>query len=315
WRRAAVVLLLLAGLAGGAFAGRRYLSGALAPAPGTLVVQSKPSGLAVFVDGRPFGPTPARIELAPGPHILELRGGDTPRVLPITVAPGATISHYVELASASRPASGQLDVRSEPAGARVFVDGQEAGVAPLLLANLSPGEHVVELQRDGATVRHVVTIEAGATSTLVAPVVAAPAGPASGWIAIRAPIAVQIYESGRLVGSSESERIMVPAGRRELEIVNTTLGFRTTRTVTVAPGATAVVSLALPNGVVHLNAIPWAEVWVDGRRVGETPIGNLSLPIGPHEIVFRHPVHGERRHAVSVTLAAPVRLSVDFTRP
>jgi len=49
-----------------------------------------------------------------------------------------------------------------------------------------------------------------------------------------------------------------------------------------------------------------------GRRVGETPIGNLSVSIGPHEVVFKHPQLGEKRHAISVTLDAPVRLSVDM---
>jgi hypothetical protein len=63
---------------------------------------------------------------------------------------------------------------------------------------------------------------------------------------------------------------------------------------------------------VNLQALPWAEVWIDGQRVGETPIGNLSVPIGPHEVVFKHPQFGEKRHAISVTLSAPVRLSVDM---
>ena len=65
-------------------------------------------------------------------------------------------------------------------------------------------------------------------------------------------------------------------------------------------------------GVVNLNAAPWAEVWIDGRRVGETPIGNLSVSIGPHEVVFKHPQLGEKRQAISVTLGAPLRVSVDM---
>ena len=70
--------------------------------------------------------------------------------------------------------------------------------------------------------------------------------------------------------------------------------------------------MELPQGVVNINASPWAEVLIDGRRVGETPIGNLPMSIGPHEVVFRHPQLGEKRQAVSVTLKAPVRLSIDM---
>jgi hypothetical protein len=105
---------------------------------------------------------------------------------------------------------------------------------------------------------------------------------------------------------------MVAAGRHELDFVSESLGYRASRVVQVAPGKIAALALDLPQGVINLNAAPWAEVWIDGRRVGDTPIGNLSIAIGPHEVVFKHPQLGEKRHAISVSLGAPVRLSVDM---
>ena len=115
----------------------------------------------------------------------------------------------------------------------------------------------------------------------------------SGWIAITAPADLQVYEGGRLVGSSRTDRIMVAVGRHELEIVNETLGYRAVRTVDVAPGLVAAVKPDWPKGSLAVNALPWAEVSIDGERVGETPIGSVAVPIGTHEIVFRHP--GPRR--------------------
>ena len=61
-----------------------------------------------------------------------------------------------------------------------------------------------------------------------------------------------------------------------------------------------------------VNAIPWAEVLVDGNRVGETPIGSIAVPIGTHEVVFRHPELGERRMTVTVTTGEPVKVGVDL---
>ena len=61
-----------------------------------------------------------------------------------------------------------------------------------------------------------------------------------------------------------------------------------------------------------MNASPWAQVWIDGTQVGDTPLGDLSVPIGPHEFWFRHPQFGEKRYAVSVTLIQPVYLTVDM---
>jgi hypothetical protein len=107
---------------------------------------------------------------------------------------------------------------------------------------------------------------------------------------------------------------MLPAGKHDIEMVNEELGYRARRTVNVSPGKTLTVSVDLPKGLVSLNATPWASVWIGGRNVGDTPIGNLSVPIGKHEVLFRNPQLGEQRRAVTVTLHAPARLSVDLTK-
>ncbi|MBA3887366.1 MAG: PEGA domain-containing protein [Acidobacteria bacterium] len=309
-RTAAAMAAALIVIAGGALAAAVYLGGESAtPALGTLNVTSNPSGVPVYVDGVDRGVTPARITLAPGSHILELRRG-VPRVIPFTLSAGAEVSQYLEFAEA--PLLGHLAVQSEPAGARVFVDGIERGVAPLTLDDLTPGEHDVMLQTEQAVSRHRVTVAAGGTASLVVPIAGAASGPVSGWVAIKAPFRIEIHEQGRLLGTNDAERLMLSAGRHELEFVNASLAYKVTRVVQVPPGRTASIELELPRGVVSLNASPWAEVWINGERVGDTPIGNLSVPIGAHELVFRHPQFGEKRHAISVTLGAPVRVSVDM---
>jgi hypothetical protein len=278
---------------------------------GALVVQSNPSGIPVFVDGMEHGKTPARVTVAPGSHILELRGRGVPRVIPLNVTAGAEVSQYLEFAEA--PVTGELAVQSEPAGAKVIVDGTDRGVAPVTITDLAPGDHRVELQSEGVTARHTVTVQAGGTASLVVPIGSgSSAGPVSGWVTVKAPFAMEIREQGRLIGTTDTDRLMMAAGRHELDFVSEPLGYRATRVVQVGPGKTVAISLDVPQGVVNLNAAPWAEVWIDGRRVGETPIGNLAVSIGPHEVVFKHPQLGEKRHAISVTLGGPVRLSVDM---
>jgi hypothetical protein len=135
-----------------------------------------------------------------------------------------------------------------------------------------------------------------------------------GWIEVSAPVDMTFLEGGATIAQGRAGRLAAKSGLHDIEVVNHTLGFRETRRITVRPGGVTRVVVQLPFGIVDLNAKPWAEVWLDGQRVGETPIGNLSVPIGPHEFVFRHPEFGERRHAVSLTTAEPIRLSVDMTR-
>jgi hypothetical protein len=48
--------------------------------------------------------------------------------------------------------------------------------------------------------------------------------------------------------------------------------------------------------------------------VGQTPLANLSLALGTHEIVFRHPDLGERKQTIVVTAKGPNRIAVDLTR-
>jgi hypothetical protein len=302
-------------LAGGGVYASRYMSsrgGPAAPTMGTLVVQSNPAGVQVFVDGEDHGQTPARISVKPGAHILELRGRGVPRVINLTVNAGAEVSHTVEFANT--PETGSLRVESQPAGAKVLVDGVDRGVAPVTVMELVPGDHEVILQTPLASARHVVNVQAGGTASLVAPVAAATAngGPISGWLVVKAPFSLEIREEGRLLGTSDADRLMLASGRHDLQLVSDTMGYRSSRSITVMPGKVETIKVDLPNGTVSINATPWAEVWVDGQRVGETPIGNLSMPIGPHEVVFRHPQFGEKRHAISVTMQGTTRVVMDM---
>jgi hypothetical protein len=156
-----------------------------------------------------------------------------------------------------------------------------------------------------------------------APVAAAPkappprpaaAGLVAGLVSIAAPVPMHVYADGRLVGTTDSETIMLPVGEHDLELVSDSMGFRARKAVVVQAGRTASLEVESPRVPVHVNAIPWAEVWIDNQRVGETPIGNLQQTIGPHEVVFRHPELGERRMVAVVTLKEPARISMDMRK-
>ena len=313
WWPAAAAVAVLA-LAGVAVPSVRKLVSPAAPAnEGTLNVTTNPPGARLFVDGVERGATPLTVPLKPGPHSLEVRGDGEPRLMPITITAGAQVSQYLDLPKAAA-AVGQLLVRTEPAGARVTVDGTARGAAPVTVAALTPGEHSVVVESDLGTVKQTVVVEAGNTASLTVPLGGAEGAPVSGWLALNAPAELQIFENKRLIGTSQTDRVMVSAGRHELELVNETIGYRAIRTVQVIAGKVTSVKVEFPKGTIALNAIPWAEVWVDGEKIGETPIGNLQVTIGNHDIVFRNPDLGEQRHKATVTLTAPARLSVDLRK-
>ncbi|MCA1651199.1 MAG: PEGA domain-containing protein [Acidobacteria bacterium] len=210
---------------------------------------------------------------------------------------------------------GRLSIRSEPSGAQVSIDGRSYGLTPLTLA-VTPGERRIVLKLDGREVRQTVRVEPGGTASVIAPMSKPTTSTSgtSGWIAIVSKAELDIFEDGVLVGSTRSPQVMMPTGLHTLRLVNETLGYERTQQIRVEPGKVARVSLALPDSTIHLNAQPWAEVWIDGKSVGETPIGNLPLRIGTHEIVFRHPELGEKTVSTVIKAGAPTRVTVDLRK-
>jgi hypothetical protein len=280
-------------------------------ATGGLRVESDPAGAAVDIDGSPRGITPLTIDLAPGAHAVTVTHGDDVQQLKALVTAGTVNTHHLQWAAPPTPAAtGRLEVSSEPAGVSVSVDGEQRGSSPLSLDNLTPGSHQVSVQIAGRTQKRTVTIEAGATASLV--FTNSQTGGESGWLAPRAAAQLQILEGGRLLGNTDSERIMLPVGSHDIEFVADALGFRARRTITISPGQTTNASMSLPQAAVNLNAVPWADVTIDGKDMGQTPLANLMLTIGNHLVTFRNPQFGDKQVNVTVSLKEPARVAVDM---
>ena len=142
------VIVLLLGLVGWLWTRE---TGAPRAGEGELVVQSRPAGARVLVDGKERGVTPMTVRLPSGAHVLEVQiGKSEPRVIPLTIQAGVQTSQYIELQGVAR--TGALEIRSEPSGARVTIDGQPRGTTPATIRDLTPGDHTVVLEVGGRKV-------------------------------------------------------------------------------------------------------------------------------------------------------------------
>jgi PEGA domain len=297
-----VVLLFASGLFG------------RAATTGVLSVTTTPVGIPVAVDGTQRGVTPVGIELPAGDHVLELQTGRGTRRIPVTITAGGQNSQVLELAAppAPTPTHGELQVRTEPPSASVTVDGRSVGRSPVSVSDLAPGPHTVVLASEAGTVTERVVIEPGRIASLLVPLTQRAPSSAAGWISVTTPADVQVFEGDRLLGTNQIDRIMLPVGKHEIDLVNEPLGFRERRSVQVTAGQVAPIRPQWPSGTIAINAVPWAEVFVDGNPAGETPIGSVQVPVGVHEILLRHPQLGERRTRVTVTAGAPAKVGVDL---
>jgi hypothetical protein len=282
---------------------------------GTLSIEATPKTATVYIDDAPSGTTPLKIDIPAGNHTIRLDGGEgLTRTFPVTITAGKEVSHLVELARDVQ--TGSLEVRSDPAGARVSLDGRGVGTSPVTLNDLQPGDHTVVVEgANSSPVRQTVRVIAGTRSSVVVPLgAAAPAAPAAGWVSVSADAELQIFEGGQLLGTSRADKIMLPAGEHSLEFSNESMGFHVAKNVTVPPGKVARISVPLPDGTLSINATPWAEVLVDGVSAGQTPFGNLAAKAGTHEVVFRHPKFGEKKQSVVVRPGQVARVTIDMTK-
>ena len=305
---------------------------AAAPVPATLSVESTPAGATVTIDGAARGKTPLRVELNEGSHALDVSLAGATRHVPLTLAGGTVTAHSFEFAApaAATATDAAIEIRSEPAGGRVLVDGVARGITPIVVTGLTAGVHEVQVGGPFRTVTKTMKLAAkqqallvvtpARTATTPGPPPAAdrerPARASSetGFIAIQSPIVLRVVRNGDFVGTSEDARLSLPIGNQVIGLENESVGFRDVRTVEVLGGKVTAVPVTLPKGEMSINARPWAEVFVDGSRIGETPVSQLSLPVGIHEIVFRHPDFPERRVSVVVKIGATGRAFTDFTK-
>ena len=201
--------------------------------------------------------------------------------------------------------AGRVTVTTNPPGARVLIDGKAAGESPLTLEPVPPGRHTFTMIGDNITAKRTLRVEAGKAMAIDMELF-------SGFAAISSPILLEISENGKVLGTS-AEAVILSPGRHDLRLANKELGYAVTQPIEIQAGETTHVNVD-PRGTANINAAPWAEVFVDGEKVGETPLANIAIRLGVREIVFRNPQFPDRKVVVTVTTTATANVSVDFNK-
>ena len=207
----------------------------------------------------------------------------------------------------TRKARGGLRVNSTPAGAVVLVNGQSRGITPLTLTDLQAGRYTIELRSTAGSLKRTVTVATDKTAEVNELIF-------SGWLAVYSPFELAITEGERALRLDDRSQIMLPPGPHELRLVNRALGYDAVRQVELKPGELVTLSVKPPPSTMTVTATEAAEVWLDGARVGETPLNAVPVELGTHEIVVKRAAGGERRFTVAVTVN-PLMLNVDFSKP
>jgi hypothetical protein len=94
-------------------------------------------------------------------------------------------------------------------------------------------------------------------------------------------------------------------------VTNRALAFEAVRRVVVKPGESTSVQLTPDPSTLSITASAPSEVWVDGARIGDTPLTAAPIALGIHELVVKRAGGGEKHFTVTIG-AKPFALAVDF---
>ena len=283
---------------------------------GTAVLEVSPADAQVQVDGKAVSGTSSPYtvsELTPGNHeIVVKKAGysDYRGTFPVTAGANTKLP-VIELAANQRDVG--FSVRSVPAGAAVWVDGEKTDqVTPAKLIGIQPGIHRLALKHEGFNdyelqmfVPEGTVLQLPAAELVALPV--APVEPARPGRRSRRAISADDAEPytprrTRRSEASESERPL----RAERTSYTSNYGSRRTRAAesdddlgrSSGPAADSG-----KTGTLRLNARPWAQVMLDGRPIGNTPQQNLQLSPGKHKLQLSNPQLGLTK-SVTVNIKA-----------
>ena len=207
-------------------------------------------------------------------------------------------------------------VTSQPAGARVTVDGRVlAETTPAALRDLPAGKHVVQIAKSGyADVERTLTTTADERTAMD---VALP--PETRKVEVQtAPDGASLYVDGQLVpGTTPTTVALTIDDFHELRAERE--GYETLVRALKPEDHEPVVTLTLsperhPRGTLVVEGQDVAEVWLDGVPTGlTTPTLGFHVAVGEHTIELRAPT-GERSapKKVKVARGQTLRLSMSL---
>ncbi|OPX70314.1 MAG: PEGA domain protein [Methanoregulaceae archaeon PtaB.Bin009] len=292
---------------------------------GTLVITSTPGGALVTVDGGKGQQAPWTYQdIRAGSHLVQaFLSGYEPYVTITDVPAGGSITIDAVL----KPLSdvGTIQVKSTPGGADVYVDGIFRGSTATTVGNLAAGSHFVLLKMVGyQDWSGIVTVRPNQV-TILDISLQVQTGMKTGFIHIEStPSGASVFVDGVYQGVTQAGNPLdltgIAPGEHVLTLKLENYQDYTTR-VLVQAGKTASVRATLTpvqapagSGVVQITSEPsGANIFIDNRCVGITPLTIPSIPAGIHEIVIRLDGYQDYKNTFNISPGQTAQIQVALT--
>lgn len=273
------ILVVAAGAGGYSFWNR--------PASATILLKTDPDKAQVSLNGRALSETtPIQEPLKAGDHLRFEAKGFQAKELDFSTAGAwpATIS--------LTPVVSSVDLKTDPAGAQVVMDGKPLdGVTPLSVSWNQGQPHQLTFTKGAASLPKDFAIGEvpDGTFALQPPSASTAAVTGNGTVRFSGGFAVRVKVDGVDKGEMAPGRTLeLPPGDHRLDLSNGKVFFSETRTMTVTLGQEA--KVALPGlASLTVNTHPGVgDVLVDGKPTGIQSDGSrVQVAAGKHTITIR----------------------------
>jgi hypothetical protein len=147
------------------------------------------------------------------------------------------------------------------------------------------------------TVPDAGTVEAVAVEVPPPPVKTS-AGSKPAMLSVESEQPGDVFVDGRKVGPAP-QKLRVSPGSHSVQIANASLGRSRVSRVMARAGETASVRETFETGRLNVSVTPWADVFLDGVAIGQTPLAGRAVAAGPHTLKLSSP-SGEKSLQVDV---------------
>ena len=255
----------------------------LTPNFGRLSISSNPSGAMLWINDKNVGRTQFEVgQYNAGTYALRMihemyyEESDT-----FEIKPGGEFVQTYNL----KPQFGSARIDSDPSGAQLSIDGQPVGSTPVTKNQLASGKHIIRLTKenyfdfetsieiaDGQNFNETYKLKAnfGLLS-----VISSPSG-----------ADVIIAGENRRLGETPLRDLKLPAGTYTIKVEKDLYeSYEMPVSLMIGGERKLEPSLRRKSGKLRVKSEPpMAEIYLNGRRKGQTPIIINDLPTGDYEI-------------------------------
>jgi len=137
-----------------------------------------------------------------------------------------------------------------------------------------------------------------------------PAAPTTGTLHVSSEADIALFIDDKPVGTGKASE-EVKAGSHKVKAVNKARGINIVRTVRVKGGEDKYLDIEIGMGSLSLDAPPGSDVFIDGKRIGTTPLPAIPLIEGQHNVVVKKG-KAEYKRSFPVRAGDDVSLWVEF---